>query len=215
MKVISVNIGKAEKIGGPGSAKYYPAKTGIFKKPVDGSVLIGKTGLTGDAVVNIKHHGGVDQAVYIYSREDYAFWEEKLGTHCPHGLFGENITVEGLLSGEALVGDRYSFGDLVMEVTSPRIPCATFAARMNDGKFPKAFMAARKPGVYCRVLNVGTIEKGLTGTIKPYNGESVSLSELFETYPYKKITEEQRQRYCSVPLHWKMLAFLTGASNEL
>ena len=215
IKILSVNTGKPERIGGPGTAKYHPATTGIRKVPVFSPVNVGPLGLESDFIGNKKHHGGADQAVYLYSREDYAFWEEQLGNACPPGLFGENLTVSGVLSGFVCVGDRYRFGDVLLEVTSPRIPCTVFAAHMGDAKFPKRFLAAGRPGIYCRVLASGTIESGMIGTLEPYEGERVTLAELFATYPYKKINEQTRQRYLRVPGHMKLTAFLKGESESV
>lgn len=210
MKLLSVNIGKAEKIGGPSTAKYYAGKSGINKRAVDSPVFVGKLGLTGDEICNTKYHGGIDQAVYLYGRDDYTYFEDLLQIDCPHGLFGENFTLDNLKSGHVNVGDQYQFGKLILEVTSPRIPCATFSARMDNKNFTKIFMKANRPGVYCRVLNEDIVQSGINGTIKPYDGPSVRLTELFESYPYKKISEEQRARFLSVPIHWKARAFFNG-----
>lgn len=214
LRILSVNLGKPERIGGPGTAKFYPAKTGIRKVPVFSSVQVGSLGLDGDFIGNKKHHGGEDQAIYLYSREDYAYWEGVFDRPCQPGLFGENLTVEGVLSGDVLVGDRYRFSGVLLEVTSPRIPCTVFAAHMRDAKFPKTFMAARRPGIYCRVLQTGAIEAGAAGSIEPFQGERVRLAELFETYPYKSINEETRQRYLRVPGHKKLIAFLKGETGS-
>ena len=215
LKIISVNIGGPEKIGGPGTPKFYPVKTGIRKVPVVSPVKIGPLGLEGDFIGNKKHHGGVDQAVYIYSREDYAFWEEQLGKPCPPGLFGENLTVEGMESAHVCVGDRYHFEDIILEVTGPRIPCSTFAAHMNDRKFVKIFMSAKRPGMYCRVVQGGNLEAGMSGTIGKFGGEAVTMLELFEAYPFKTINDKTRQRYLAIPGHQKLMAYLKGETGSL
>ena len=214
LNILSVNLGKAERVGGPGTAKFFLTKSGIRKVPVFSSVFVGSLGFDGDFIGNKKHHGGEDQAVYIYSREDYAFWENQLNTLSRPGLFGENLTVEGLYSADACVGDRYRFGDVLLEVTSPRIPCTVLAAHMSDTKFPKIFMAAKRPGVYCRVIRSGSLAAGMRGDIEPYKGERVTLAELFATYPYKTIKEITRQRYLSVPGHKKLIAFLNGEAAK-
>lgn len=210
MKLLSVNIGKAEKIGGPSTAKYYAGKSGINKLPIDGPIFVGKLGLTSDEICNSKYHGGVDQAVYLYGRDDYSYFEELLQIDCPDGLFGENFTVDNLKSGHVNVGDQYRFGELMLEVTSPRIPCTTFSARMDNKNFTKIFMKANRPGVYCRVLNEGMAQSGISGTIKLFEGPIVPLQELFKSYPYKTISSEQQARFLSVPIHWKTRAFFNG-----
>ena len=134
---------------------------------------------------------------------------------CPPGLFGENLTVSGVLSGLVCVGDRYRFGNVLLEVTSPRIPCTVFAAHMGVRKISQKVFGSRASGIYCRVLASGTIESGMIGTLEPYEGERVTLAELFATYPYKKINELTRQRYLRVPGHEKLMAFLKGESESV
>ncbi len=126
MAVLSVNVGKPEHIEG------HKAATGICKRPVAGAIEIGPYGLAGDAVLDTKNHGGLDQAVYLYGQPDYDFIAAETGREMAPGLFGENLTIEGLESRAIDIGDRFELGDLLFEVTSPRIPCATFAARMRD-----------------------------------------------------------------------------------
>ncbi len=115
-------------------------------------------GLEGDSIVDKKNHGGRDQAVYIYGGADYAWWSRArpdLDHGYQPGTFGENLTISDLESAEYAVGDRLQIGEVVLEVTAPRIPCVTLAARMGDPQFIKAFMAAERPGLYCRVIVEG------------------------------------------------------------
>jgi len=204
MKVLSVNTGSARTVAGR------PSPSGIDKRPRTGRVAVGPLGLEGDTIVDLVNHGGEDQAVYLYSREDYAFWAGELGRALPDGLFGENLTVEGLESGEVAVGDRLASGGLLLEVTSPRIPCSTFAAHVGVSDLPARFMAARRPGVYCRVLAEGDVGAGDVFAVTPFRGARVTLADLVETYPHKRISEETRSRYLSVPLHRKLAAYLRG-----
>ena len=99
-----------------------------------------------------KHHGGPDQAVYVYLSEDYDWWSKTLGRPIAPGTFGDNITISGLTSADLAIGDRLIAGDVVIEVTTPRIPCNTLAARMGDPGFVKAYRDAGRPGAYCRVI---------------------------------------------------------------
>ena len=168
------------------------------------------TGLANDAILDKANHGGVDQAVYIYTLPDYDWWSAELGRPCDPGLFGENLTVSGLESASVCVGDRYRIGDVLLEVTSPRIPCSTFAARMGDSQFVKRFMAGKRPGIYCRVLETGSVKAGVVIAAEPFNGEQITLLELFEGFPHKSVTSADRDRYLSVPAHWKLAAFLKG-----
>jgi MOSC domain-containing protein YiiM len=129
----------------PNPAKAAVGSTGIHKAPVDGPIRVqvprpknsgpGQSGLEGDVICDIKHHGGADQAVYAYAREDLDWWGGQLLRYLPDGMFGENLTTEGLNLTDAVIGERWRIGDeLVLEVSVPRIPCATFAAKMAEPK---------------------------------------------------------------------------------
>ena len=134
--------------------------TGIAKEPVDGPVTVGPDGIDGDGVGSPQHHGGPDQAVYLYGNVDYAWWTDNEGLDVHPGLFGENLTVSELRSAELEVGDRFIIGTVELEVTAPRIPCAVLGGRVGDGGFKDRFAAARRPGAYLRVLSSGSIEAG-------------------------------------------------------
>ncbi len=204
MRVISVNTGTAVPFANKTGC------TAIDKRPRPGRVEVGSLGLDGDEICDLENHGGTDQAVYLYSLEDYAFWEKELSRPLAPGLFGENLTVEGIVSTDAQVGDRYECGGFILEVTSPRIPCSTFAAHIGVSDMPARFMAARRPGIYCRVVMPGTVGAGDAFVITPATGATVTLGELVETYPYKRISEETRQRYLGTPLNGRMAAYLRG-----
>jgi len=147
-------------------------RTGIGKQPVSrpvpvcdpGPKRIGHphpSGLAGDLVCTTQHHGGTDQAVYAYAREDLDWWEQELGYELPAGRFGENLTTQGLDLTNALVGERWRIGaTVVVQVTSPRIPCATFAHRMGEPKWVKRFAARGATGTYLRVVVPGEIQAG-------------------------------------------------------
>jgi MOSC domain-containing protein YiiM len=133
--------------------------TGIRKQPVERGYA-GTLGLEGDVVANEKHHGGPDQALYLYSAEDYAWWGGELGVAPEPGTFGENLTLSTFGHAEVRIGDRFRAGPTLLEVTSPRIPCATFATRMGEPNWVKRFAEARRPGLYVRVLEPGEIAAG-------------------------------------------------------
>ena len=129
------------------------------------------------------------------------------------GLFGENLTISGIESASVRVGDRYLIGEVLLEVTSPRIPCNTFARRMKNGKRVKRYYAAGRPGIYCRVLETGIVSSGMPVTVEKYSGDRVTMGELFAGYPYAEITEEMRKRYLSTPLHHKLVTHLGDAGE--
>jgi MOSC domain-containing protein YiiM len=164
MKVLSVNVGRPR----PNPWKKV-STTGIDKRPVTGPVAVrapgpegtGTVGLAGDRAYDVKHHGGPDQAVHAYAREDLDEWQTELGSPLPHGAFGENLTTCGLDVNGALIGERWRIGrEVVLEVSCPRIPCATFQGWMRRDGWIEQFMRAAKPGAYLRVIEPGNVRPG-------------------------------------------------------
>lgn len=164
MKVLSVNIGRPR----PNPWKGLEA-TGIDKRPVAGPVAVtapgpkgtGAVGLAGDRVYDVKHHGGADQAVYAYAREDLDGWQSEFGRPLADGVFGENLTTRGLDVNGALIGERWRIGpDVVLEVSCARIPCATFQGWLERDGWIKRFTRAARPGAYLRVIEPGDIRTG-------------------------------------------------------
>lgn len=193
MQLIAVNVGKAQVIPG------HKAPTGICKHPAPTAVMIAPLGLEHDAVMDTKNHGGPDQAVYIYGQPDYDFFAQHTGRTFPPGLFGENLTIAGLESQQINIGDRFEIGETLLEATSPRIPCATFAARMEDPKWVKLFFAVNRPGVYVRVLRTGKVEAGMAVKHIPHPGERIPLIELMTDY--KKPAPDRMRWLLKTPLH--------------
>ncbi|MGW9172854.1 MOSC domain-containing protein [Streptomyces decoyicus] len=165
MKLLTVNLGQ------PIPSEFTDAEggTGIDKRPVDGPVAVsapgpkgtGGSGLAGDAVVDLRHHGGDDQAVYAYAREDLDDWQRELGRDLANGFFGENLTTSGVEVTGARIGERWRVGpQLLLEVTSPRIPCRTFHGWLGERGWLKRFTQAAVPGAYLRVIEAGEIRAG-------------------------------------------------------
>ncbi|MFG1879081.1 MOSC domain-containing protein [Sphaerisporangium sp. NPDC049003] len=118
----------------------------------------GAVGLVGDRVYDVKNHGGPDQAVYAYAREDLDEWETELGRSLGNGVFGENLTTQGLDVNGALIGERWRIGpDAVLEVSCARIPCGTFQGWLERDGWIKRFTRAARPGAYLRVIEPGEI----------------------------------------------------------
>ncbi|GHA79664.1 sulfurase [Streptomyces clavifer] len=163
MKLLTVNLGRPE------AAAYADGLTGIDKRPADGPVRvtdpgpkgIGGSGLAGDSVCDLRHHGGSDQAVYAFAREELDSWEKELGRPLPNGSFGENLTTSGISVSHARIGERWRVGDeLVLEVTAGRIPCRTFAGHLDERGWVKRFTREAATGAYLRVIEPGTIRAG-------------------------------------------------------
>jgi MOSC domain-containing protein YiiM len=155
VNVDSVNAGRAElmKLGAR------TVSTGIRKAPVERG-HVGTLGLAGDVVADEENHGGVDQALYLYSSEDYAWWASELGAAPAPGSFGETVTLSSFGPGPVRIGDRFRLGAVLVEATAPRIPCSVFATRMEQPEWVKRFAAARRPGLYVRVLEPGEVAAG-------------------------------------------------------
>ena len=206
MKVTHISIGKAEPL------KANPeVTTGLYKRPVDDAVKVGSLGLEGDAICNTKDHGGVDQAVYVYTQPDLDWWSKCLNYPIPAGTFGENLLFDGLESADVLIGDRFQIGDVLLEVTSPRIPCSTFALRMTGAHFLKEFIVGRRPGFYCRVLKEGSIAAGDGVAYLPWDGPKLSIGEMFDHYYNKDLSTSEMERYLDVPVHHKARAQMEEA----
>lgn len=196
MRLISVNLGRAQVVEHGG----FSDLTGILKTPTPGAVEITPLGLAGDAVVDAKHHGGVDQAVYIYGAPDYAWWSMQLGDELAPGTFGENLTIDGLESADLRIGDILHIGAVSLQVTAARIPCATLAARMGDPGFVKRFRAAERPGAYCRVLQAGAVQAGDPVTLERWRGETITLVEMFRSYYDPQPSAETIRRHLAAPI---------------
>jgi MOSC domain-containing protein YiiM len=164
MKLLSVNVGQ------PRPNPWKTVKlTGIDKRPVSGPVMVttprakglGMVALAGDRVYDVRHHGGPDQAVYAYAREDLDFWAAELGRPLPDGVFGENLTTQGADVSGALIGERWRIGPaVVLEASVPRIPCGTFQGWLAQAGWIKWFTLAARPGSYFRVIEEGEIQAG-------------------------------------------------------
>jgi MOSC domain-containing protein YiiM len=155
-RVISVNTGLVADRAFSGR----PERTGIDKRPARGRVAVGRLGLDGDECGDLANHGGQDQAVYAYAREDLDWWTERLGRELRNGQFGENITTAGLDITGASIGETWQLGSAVVQVTAPRIPCGTFAGWMGEPQWVKRFAAAARPGAYLRVLSEDSVGAG-------------------------------------------------------
>lgn len=196
MQLISVNIGKARAIHGAKTS----GRTGIYKLPVSEPVRITRDGLPGDAICDTENHGGVDQAVYVFGTPDYAWWSRELAQDLAPGTFGENLTISELESATFSIGDRLHIGEVILEVTAPRIPCGTLAARMGDSTFVKRFRYAERPGLYCRVIHEGHIQSGDKVTFEPFAGETITAIEMFRAFYEKQLDEATLRRHLAAPI---------------
>lgn len=196
MQLVSVNLGQERAIanGKPSG------KTGIYKIPTTEAVQVTSEGLPGDYICDTKNHGGADQALYVFGVPDYEWWSAQVGRELQPGTFGENLTIDGLLSADFSIGDLLHVGEVILQVTAPRIPCVTLAARMDDPGFVKRFRYGERPGLYCRVLKEGSIRVGDTVRREAYSGETVGAVEMFRDW-YEPIQDaDWRRRYKLAPV---------------
>jgi MOSC domain-containing protein YiiM len=178
-RVISVNTGRvADAEWSAGKLR----RTAIDKRPAAGAVKVGRLGLDGDEHADKEHHGGYEQAVYAYAREDLDWWVERLGRAVRDGAFGENITLTGLDVTGALIGERWKLGSAVVQVTGCRVPCVVFQGWMDEEHWVKRFAAGGRPGAYLRVVEEGVVTRGDPVEVLDRPAERVTVAEAMLAY---------------------------------
>jgi MOSC domain-containing protein YiiM len=176
--VVSVNTGTVQQLRLPRGT----ADSAIVKRPRQGPVSTVDFGLAGDEQADPVAHGGPDRAIYAYSLEDYASWEIELQRRLLPGTFGENLTTFGFDPNDALVGERWSVGSALLEVSQPRLPCFKLAARLELPSFVRTFSQRRRPGSYLRILDHGTVASGDAIDVDFRPAHDVSIREFFRIY---------------------------------
>jgi len=177
-RVLSVNTGVGRDAEWAGRLR----RTAIDKRPAGGAVAVGRLGLAGDEQVDKADHGGYEQALYVYAREDLDWWVERLGRELASGTFGENITTRGIDVTGALIGEVWRLGSAVVQVTSPRIPCAVFAGWMDERQWVKRFADAGRTGAYLRVLEEGQVGAGDPVEVLARPATAVTIAESARAY---------------------------------
>ena len=178
-QVISVNVGKVLDAPWAGIGR-----TAMDKQAVTHTVRAERLGLEGDQVGDTKHHGGPDQAVYAFAREDLDWWAVELGREVRNGQFAENLTTRGIDVNESEVGERWLVGSALFEVAMVRIPCNDFKnwQRLNgydDRAWVKRFAQRARPGAYLRVLQEGEVRAGDDLAVVHQPGHGVTVSTMF------------------------------------
>jgi MOSC domain-containing protein YiiM len=174
--VLSVNVGSVRTIEWRGR----PVTTAIWKHAVSGRVALRGVNLVGDDQADRTVHGGLDKAVYSYAREDYDYWRNDEGVDTSPGLFGENLTTEGIDLSRAVVGQRWSVGSTVLEIVQPRLPCFKLGIRLGDPHFPKRFMLASRMGAYLRVVQEGDVGANDEVHVSHTPSHGVTLRDMVE-----------------------------------
>ena len=195
MKLLSINVSKPKPIQYGGKT----IRTGIFKEPVSGTVMLREKNIDGDGQGDLRVHGGTYKAIYGYPFEHYAYWQQELGRDdLRYGQFGENLTVEGLLEAAVHIGDVFQIGTTVkLQITQPRVPCFKLAYKMGLPEFPKQFLESRRVGFYFRVLEEGEITAGDTiarieDAPKPMSVTEIVNLRYFDRDNHEKIAQARK-----------------------
>ena len=184
MKVIATNIGQKRIIKYRGKE----IETGIYKSPVEGGIFLEKEDVKGDDVVDRRYHGGVDKACYLYSTKAYEYWKPLYpNLDWNYGMFGENITIEGLDEETLKVGDRYRIGEALIEISQPRQPCFKLGIRMGTQAILKQFINSPFSGSYVRVIENGQVNVGDMLQLVHEETASPTILEIYETLYQKEI----------------------------
>lgn len=176
--IVSVNVGRQQVVEFRGRM----VTTGIYKEPVEGPVRVAGVNLTGDDQADRRAHGGTHKAVYAYASEDYAWWSSQLDRLIPPGMFGDNLTTAGIDVNGAVVGQHWHIGDVVLEVSEPRVPCYKLGIKMGDPRFPVAFSSADRPGTYLRIVVEGSLSAGDAVELGPAPEHGLTVADIARIY---------------------------------
>jgi MOSC domain-containing protein YiiM len=177
-RVASVNVGV------PRTVEWFGRKvrTAIWKAPVDGAVAVAGVNLAGDDQADRRVHGGHDKAVYAYAAEDYRWWQGELGHEVGPATFGENLTTEGVDLSVAVIGERWSVGSAVFEVSQPRLPCFKLGMRMGDAEFVDRFDSSGRFGAYLRIIDAGEVAAGQEISVVTRPGHGLRIGDLVQAH---------------------------------
>ncbi|HZR33558.1 MAG TPA: MOSC domain-containing protein [Terriglobales bacterium] len=179
MKIISVNVGLPREVAWRGEM----VRTGIFKEPVDGPVMIRELNLNGDQQADLRVHGGAKKAVYAYPAEHYDYWRRELPeVTFSWGNFGENLTTEGLVEDSLHIGDRLRLGSAILQVSQPRMPCYKLQIRFGRDDMIKRFLLSGRSGFYFSVIEPGEVRAGSEISIVSRDAEQLTIADTNRLY---------------------------------
>ena len=188
MKIIATNIAKPTTIVWNGKTQ----TTGIYKYPTKEGIYLEKEDVKGDEVSDRKHHGGIFKACYLFSEDHYAYWQNLYpNLDFNYGIFGENLTVNGLDETKISVGDIYKIGTALVQVTQPREPCFKLGIRFGTQAILKQFIKHARPGTYVRVLEEGLIKPGDKMILEQAATNSLTTTQLFSLLFAKQKDQSQ------------------------
>ncbi len=177
MKITSTNIGSPTTFQWNGAEE----QTGIFKYPVDEPLHLALSEVSKDTIIDRKHHGGINKACYLFSKEQYPYWHGQYpALQWDWGMFGENLTVEGMDEATMRIGDIYKIGTALVQVSQPREPCYKLGVRFSDQQILRQFIDHGYSGTYVRVLEEGTVKAGEEMRLVAQSENTFSVKQFFE-----------------------------------
>jgi len=203
MKLVSVNVGLPRDVEWNGRS----VRTSIWKTPVEGPVRVGTLNLEGDQQSDLSVHGGSEKAVYVYPSEHYSFWRQELpGVDLPWGVFGENLTTEGILEEDVHIGDRLRIGSAEFVVTQPRMPCFKLGIRFGHQHMVKRFLRSGRTGFYLTVPHEGQLVAGDSIAYVARDPFGVTVSEIVSLYISDAANQDLLRRasdLAPLPMGWR------------
>ena len=203
MQVISVNVGQPRKVLWNDQI----VETGIFKEAVEGRVAVRRLNIDGDRQADLEVHGGLDKAIYAYPAEHYPFWREQFPEmELPWGMFGENLTLTGLLEDTVHIGDLFQVGSAKLMVTQPRLPCFKLGIKFGRDDILKRFLVSGMTGFYFAVLEEGEVAAGDTISLLHQDEHLVQVADIVRLYRDDKYNLDLIQRVVAVqalPEEWR------------
>lgn len=194
--ILSVNVGLPRQVISDGQS----VLTGIYKIPVHQSVKVKKLNIDGDGQADLSVHGGPNKAVYAYPFEHYEYWRRELpGMELPWGVFGENLTLAGLMEHDAHIGDRFRMGTAVLMITQPRLPCYKLGIRFGREDMPDRFLSSRRTGFYLAVIEEGELVEGDCLELVHQDVNRISITDVLRLlYDYEPLDPELFERALNV-----------------
>lgn len=196
MKLISLNVARPRLIVYKGST----ISTGIFKQPVSGPIPLGRLNFDGDRQADLNVHGGPYKAVYGYPSEHYAFWREQFpGMDLPWGMFGENLSTEGLFESDLHIGDRLQLGSAILLVRQPRIPCFKLAAKFQRDDILERFLRSGRSGFYFSVEQEGTVAAEDSFQFLTREPQAITIADMNRLYIADKYNRDLLEKAIASP----------------
>lgn len=196
MKIISTNIGEPTSFVWNGKEEV----TGIFKYPVDEPLFLRENDVAKDTIINRVNHGGLNKACYLFASDNYPYWQ-KLYPYLKWdwGMFGENLTVEGLSESEVRIGNIYKIGTALAQISQPREPCYKLGVRFDDPSILKKFILHRRPGTYARILEEGEVQKGDEFQLVEQSKNTLTVQQFYELMFAKEKSEQLLKLFLDNP----------------